>query len=299
MTVQYCLYDVKATSTRLIIKKNEYDELVNAKSKLQAFLYIEEKLNIVLENYLELEQELLNISFSNLVTPFTNIKWEQYVNEIHKINRRIINLLTTTRMYLDHIGHDIKQISNKIDIEVMLKKLKSEEYDSKLGYRVMEALRNYVQHRGLPIHVISHKQSNDGEGRIKHVIMPVIRVADLESDGNFKKSVLNELKKQGERVDVRQFIREYIQSFYLFQKFIRDIFNEEVLSYVDVFNNYYSLYESKYGKAESLVVSELIHDEFHTNRVHIIFDIVKRRNWLENKNNVDKDLTRNFVSGEL
>ncbi|WP_171715749.1 hypothetical protein [Paenibacillus phytohabitans] len=130
---------------------------------------------------------------------------------------------------LYHTAHDLKLVcNNKPDILDMYKRLMNSEYDSVLGYRVMEALRNFVQHRGLPVHVISHKTSRTDDNRIKHLIIPIIRINDLESDGKFKKKLLEELKEEGDKLDIRLYIRQYIQSFYKFQKFIREILAEEV-----------------------------------------------------------------------
>ncbi|QHT59876.1 hypothetical protein GXP70_07880 [Paenibacillus lycopersici] len=146
-----------------------------------------------------------------------------------------------------------------------------------MGYRVMEAIRNYVQHRGLPIHAISHKTSKTVDDRIKHLIVPTLRLKDIENDSKFKKKVLEELKLAGDTVDIRLYIRQYIQSFYKFQKFIRDILIEDVVTADEVFNKYYTLYEQSYGKTTSLAVSRLHLDKFHIEPVQFLSDVIKRR----------------------
>lgn len=301
MEKNFCIYCPIKPKDIIQITNDEYEELKKAKFMLQQYLYIEEKLNFIIENYLELEKEILNISISNLVTPLSSREWTNSVDEIHKVNRRIINLLTTSRMYLDHVSHDLKKVcQDKLDVIPMFEKLKNIEYESVLGYRVMEALRNFVQHRGLPIHLLSHNVSKTKDNRIKHLLFPVIRVRDLEEDGKFKRAVLEELKNIGDRVDIRLYIRQYVQSFYKFQKFIRDIFIEDRLEYDNLINEAYKKYEDKYGKITSfLAISDYHLDNCHKDVNYILRDIITRRIWLEEKNNIDKDLTINFVSGEL
>src|SRR5690606_6337752 len=92
---EFCIFNPKDYSNTISISEDEYTSLVNAKSKLQNFLYIEEKLNFVIENYLDLEKEILNITLNKMVRPINNIEWSASVEEIHQINRRIINFLTT------------------------------------------------------------------------------------------------------------------------------------------------------------------------------------------------------------
>lgn len=59
MSQEYILYDPRSSANHVFIQAEEYDQLVNARTKPQLFLYMEEKLNFVIENYIELEKRLL------------------------------------------------------------------------------------------------------------------------------------------------------------------------------------------------------------------------------------------------
>jgi hypothetical protein len=300
MSKDYCIYSSSNPKLFDPISTDEYENLKKAKFMLQQYLYIEEKLNFFIDNYLELEKEIINISISNLLTPLGTMDWTQNVTEIHKINLRIINLLTTSRMYLDHVSHDLEKVcEDKRDVVFVFEKLKNSEYDNVLGYRVMEALRNYVQHRGLPIHAIAHNVNKTDEIN-KHLIIPVLRISDLETDGKFKSSVLKELKQLGDKVDLRLYIRQYVQSFYKLQKFIRDILAEDILGFDDLITRTYSNFEKNHGEvSSSLAIAELRLEKFHNDIIYIMKDIIIRRKWLERKNSLEIDLTKNFVTGEL
>lgn len=133
----------------LEISREKFDEAKVANESLGETLRIEEKFNIILENYREFESELLSLCLNQAI--FSNRTWSSFQNEIHIVNRRVLNLLTTCRLYVDQIPHNINSIyRDKHSTELVEQKM-AQEYDSYLGYRVIEALRNYAQHRGLPV----------------------------------------------------------------------------------------------------------------------------------------------------
>lgn len=96
-----------------------------------------------------------------------------------------------------------------------MKQKKSQEYDSCLGYRVIEALRNYAQHRGLPVHNLQYNSTfhpdspNDSS---EHSITPSLRVSRLKEEKKFKSSVLKELEAIGDLIDLKPLVRQYMES---------------------------------------------------------------------------------------
>jgi hypothetical protein len=131
------------------ISKEEYRAIGDSKKCLIEALYIEQKLDMVVEDYFEFEMELLATSTRQMVQWNQDYYWFQ--EEINRLNRRIVNLLSVCRLYLDQSIHHLSCIYGKEGEKLNnIKKKISREYDSKLGFRVMEAMRNYVQHRGFP-----------------------------------------------------------------------------------------------------------------------------------------------------
>ncbi len=131
------------------IDETKYAKLAHAQKALLHALYIEEKLYLLLENFVEYEGELLSVGLSRMV--FQRNDYTEFRDDVSLINRRLVNLLSACRAYLDSLLHHVNQIcSPSKDESATLKKAKSEQYDSIFGYRVMEELRNHVQHRGFP-----------------------------------------------------------------------------------------------------------------------------------------------------
>ena len=214
------------------ISNKDFDLLRTARTHLFKALSIEEKLNLVLENYAEFEQELFNCSVNNML--FQSGDWSSSIDEIHTVNRRIINLLTTGRLYVDQVFHNICSIYGAdSEQEKVVKKQTSQEYDSNLpGYRVMEAMRNYVQHRELPIRGLSKNMrriENGSEVFMKNTIKLSIDINTLSEDKKFKKKVLTELQSLGESVEFTPLVRQYLGSIGNIHLKIRELLSSDVL----------------------------------------------------------------------
>lgn len=199
-----------------------------ARKCLQLGLGVEEKIDLVLENYAELERCLLEMALEDSIF-FGKIK-ALLDNGTHLVNRRIVNLLTTARLYLDQLHHDFASIYGK-DSEICgrFKEATANEYDTNLGYRLIEALRNHAQHRSLPVQGITFSRSADDSRTprlICYSVIPSINIATLEDDPDFKKRILDEIKELADSkgyINILPFIREYVESLGRIHQRIREL----------------------------------------------------------------------------
>jgi hypothetical protein len=208
MNIQYGVTRLHfGNSDFLELTQEEYQSIQETRNKLHLSLQIEDNFNIVLENYEEFEHEVLGKTLHNLL--FSQFDWSSFMNDRSTINRRIINLLTTCRLYLDQTPHSLNALygDNSTQKESFISAT-NQEYDTKLGYRVLEALRNYVQHRGLPIQGLGHnlKRPDGIDGPAKRMMRLNLDVTKLKGDGKFKQSVISELEQLGEKVDLKPFM---------------------------------------------------------------------------------------------
>jgi hypothetical protein len=77
----------------------------------------------------------------------------------------------------------------------------------------MEALRNYSQHSALPIHGITTHASRDTTEEsytLTFAVLPILDHEQLAHDGNFKRTVLDEISKL-EKIELKPMVREYIE----------------------------------------------------------------------------------------
>jgi hypothetical protein len=69
------------------------------------------------------------------------------------ITVELLNLLSAFRMFIDQTEHTLSLKFGKESPELQaFREAQSEEYDAVFGYRFLCRLRNYAQHRSLPLH---------------------------------------------------------------------------------------------------------------------------------------------------
>ena len=185
-----------------------------AMKDLREVVDIEQKFDILYSNFIELEQEIAAVTIRDAYRNFENVTDLFDFKQV--ITRRVGNLLSSARLYVDQIKHHLSALypadgTKKAEVESYF----HHEYDALLGYRVMEALRNYSQHRGLPVHGMSHggKWVDDGlpTKRIEYNTALTISLKELETDASIKPKIMAELKVIGENVDLKPLIREYME----------------------------------------------------------------------------------------
>lgn len=286
----------------LNISPQEFEDAKDARRNLFEVLSIEEKLNIVLENFAEFEPELIVNSLNQMM--FSGRNWSLSMDEIHKVNRRLINLLTTCRLYVDQIPHDLNSIygDNSTQSLKVVQQM-SQEYDTNLGYRVFSALRNYVQHRGLPIQVLNHisKRVEKSSGVfINHLVTVSIEVASLKEAGGFKTSVLKELEAVGKLIDIKPLLRQYIESIGRIHQVIRELLADDVLRWDNTILKIQRLYREAYNEEMlGLAIVAIDNSGGYAETLHIFDDPIKRRQWLMQKNPLIVKYSINNVTSEV
>lgn len=286
------------------ISEQEYKNIKSCRDRLIEALYIEEKFDLIVENYLEYEMELLASSARHMV--FRNQDYIWFQTERSLISRRIVNLLSACRMYLDQSVHHLKNIygNDSYKVEEICSET-STQYDTKLGYRTMEALRNYVQHRGLPIHKIVYpvkRVETKSDAKILFTVTPYIDLSALEEDKKFKIAVLQELKIIGKEIDIKPLLRQYIGGISIIHEKIREIINEDKKVWEETLTSVIDLFKSKFGPETSIDgigIAIEVEDGICIETVSIFVDFINRRQELEEKNNLLRNLPMRYVTNEI
>jgi len=285
------------------LTKEEYDDAIAAKQGVVAALSLEEKINLVLENYVEFELELLQLTTRQMI--FTNIQWSKFVGELQLVNRRLVNLLTACRLYIDQTKHEISQLYGNPSNELSATEgALSAEYDSCLGYRVMEALRNHVQHQSLPVDRLTYKQARVEHGtdnRSQNLCAPLLSVTRLEEQKGFKAKVLAELKGQGDMVDLKPFARDYVVSLVRAHMELRKRIDGDVSQWDKKLQSVIDRFKEKFpgNPVVGLAVVTMNEAGDIQEAVHIFSQLIERRQELERKNHNARHLRTHFVSSAV
>lgn len=289
------------------ITQEQFEEIRNAHKLIAFGQALEEKLDLLAENYADLERELLDMAVQFSIF-FGSIN-ELLTDARHRVNRRLINLLTSVRLYHDQVAHALSSLYGK-DSEPLkeFRAFSSEEYDSNLSYRVLEALRNHVQHASLPITAISFPMSavtRDSDGtspgaptKFSCKVIPYIGIEELEANKDFKKIILDELKTiKNEKNDIEMvpLVRQYISCIGRIHKKLRELCKADLEAAEKIILNYR---EKAVKISEGLAAIEYTEENLYTDHVFLTDRPLKRWRHLQNKNSHLEQAAKNFVTSE-
>jgi hypothetical protein len=188
------------------ISADESTLINEAITGLRTILAFEDKFFVVMENFLELELCTAGIAATRMLRPL--VKDEEFGDDIREANRRMINLLTSFRLYRDQTVQHLASLVPGTDLRTLFK---GEETKS-FAFRVVEALRNHVQHRDLPVYTMtvgSGWASEPPAPKLRHHTRLAMRLSQLEEDDRFPSAVLSELQALPELPDLALLLREY------------------------------------------------------------------------------------------
>lgn len=194
----------------MVITEEEYQLIKDSRKCLSASLAIEEKYDILISNYFELERDSLNNVLQRQL--FQGDAYEQVAASISLFNRRFVNLLTSARLYLDQTTANAKECApDEPGLVGNLSSWKSEAYDSCFEYRFFEALRNYVQHRGLAVHKVKYNgrwtANSDPSAELHNWMQLYTEKKRLAGDKAFKSAIYNQMPEQ---VELSMAVRVYL-----------------------------------------------------------------------------------------
>jgi hypothetical protein len=285
----------------LEISRDDFATVTTAQRNLLVMLSIEEKFDALLQNYVEYERELLSLALEHSL--FQTFEWSTTISELHTLNRRLANVLTMARVYVDHTKQDLGAIYGQgADITEKLTQALRASYDESLGYRVMEALRNHIQHSAFPIGGVRYPSEWRGaiespQARMRSRVVPYLDVGSLRQNGDFKRSVLQELEQAGSH-DITPLLRDYIGRFAHVHEGLR-----RMCCQVDGWRQAIALALARYhdfAGPEGIGTLAVAEDETGAWRESLMIfeDPIRRLDHLRAKNSLLGNLSRRYISNE-
>lgn len=205
-----------ASTEWVSISQGEYASAVLALDTVLHVLELEEKWDVLIGNYEELEVELLRLTTEKAIHRHST--WHDGARNRRLLNRRVNNLLSSCRLYIDHLRHSFTLIFGEASPELsVIDAARHREYDSSFSYRLLEELRNYTQHRRLPIDVemTTFKPTTYGEeSQVACALTPMLETANVLEDIKVKARFRPELESQPDRIDLKVHCRGYVHSLF-------------------------------------------------------------------------------------
>lgn len=204
-----------------------YSKLKYARKILVTAFELEQAYEIILNNFLDLEKQTLSISSTHLIKEIH--QYAEFFELRSVLNTRFVNLLASTRFYLDYTPHHIQFFNNdEFNFHLLYKKKCSEKYDSHFEYRFMEALRNYAQHHGTVVHSISSQARwvpEDNHKHLEYSLLIKTKRSLLLENKKFKKAVIDEMP---EEINLLASTRKYIEAISEIHVYLRDSISAQV-----------------------------------------------------------------------
>lgn len=292
----YLRQQVIGCAAKLQITEAEFKCIVAAKKLLTGAFALEESYDLLVANYIELEQELLTAAAETLIRDMR--EYQDFFHLRTTINRRVVNLLTTTRLYLDQAPQCLSICAaDSRAAKIELKKRLSEHYDSSIAYRFLEALRNHVQHCGLAVHKLSVGSQWTGQEEslaLEASVRPFTVRAYLSEDGSFKSKVLSESPAE---VNLIVHIREYVQRLGNAHNYLRSISIPAADEARLVLQKHISSYAAANDNQTIGLAAVHTANQNESLAVPLLLDWDDVRLQLIKRNSTATNLNRRFVSG--
>ena len=281
------------TNNVLPIDAERFEFLKRLKNTLNEAFAIEEKYEIVVSNYLDLEEEAIKVPVSNMITDRTD--HIDFFETILALNKRVLNLLTTVRLYNDQVASHVAACTGDVDTKEHVKNAQKQEYDENVYYRFMEALRNHAQHYGAPVHRVSLGSRWDEEQDFLIYSLDLVSEKEkLELNKKFKKSILTEL---GDQIHLLHAIRSYVESLSNIHSTVRDLIDDDVEVSRFKIEEALSEYNEKFNNKKGPVVAYWYEDEVLKEQLllSLNWDDVRKR--VAKKNRKLTNLSKRYPSG--
>lgn len=288
--------------SRVPISRETYDKLAASGEVIQKALQLEQSLGIVIDNFIEFEEALLQVSLREAYIQNDDAE-KMMVNRI-RFNRLLMNLLASADAYLDHTAVNLHPIFNEEDESAKLwNEARKSIHHNSFSYRVMDALRNHALHVALPIQKVTYCSrwvivDRADELQMLNFVIPTLDLTELEADPKFKDKVLDELKKYESPLDVAKLARGYVGELGKLHEHLRLLWRDPLsaafAAHRSAEEEFYATYPCEIRAG--LVASVDTSDVEYGSMVHLGTDAADLFNHLASRHRLFATFGRRFVS---
>lgn len=283
----------------IVITFEDFSNITKAREALSIAFLIEQEYEVLIDSYVDFEKEIVNASIDSVM--FIPLGYYDRYKYFVRFNKLLINFVTSARLYIDHTKHNISSFNKSYRIEAInISNFFSEQYNTHNEYRFMEALRNHIQHRGLPVDSISAniwvEDYKKTDSNILHTFDIYAEMKKLK-ENNFKKAALSGLD---EKINFKPMIRRYVECLSEIHLHIRSQISDAVLSARKLIEDFILKYkEYSNDNIIQLEAVELDKTDNVIQSVPLMLEWDDVRIKLSIKNRFQKNLFKRHVTGEV
>lgn len=283
-------------------RPTEYQNIITAWRSITAILDVEEEWDSLVQNYIELEMALLQSAMHSMV--LNHGSYHEYQDVRLGFARKLSNLLQTCRSYLDHTPHNLHKIEGG-SYSDQFAALTRTAHARHFGYRFMDALRNYAQHRGLPLHGASFNSSWTGDvregdkGLLQYSVAANVNLSEIRRDKKFSAKVLAEVDEL-QHLDIATLTREYIEGLGGVHEALREVLKEALTGWKATVRDAIARYAAANNRSVlGLCVAEFDDRDTVKDRTSIFDDMLLRAEMMMRRNGSLVNLKRRYVTNEI
>jgi len=291
-------------SNELELASAQFEEACRAYLINQRLLALEEKYHLILGNYAELERSLHDLALDELL--FGRKEWDEYVTDIQMVNGRLLNLLSSTKAYLDQVPGHLNDIFGPGCAEsAAFEQATNREFDGSFEYRVITAIRNHVQHNDFPIRWVQHTGQWETEEQKKILCRnratALISTKDLIDNKKNRAKTRTELGDRGEeQLDLKVLVRNYLSSMARLHFEVRRYVESVANSNAEVVRKLFSTFEEALGRMpKSLHVVAVDESSIDGEWVPVFTENIDRRLHLIKHCRLMTNMEMHCISGEI
>lgn len=135
------------------ITGGEFHEIQRAKETLSHFRDLTESYRVVVETYRTVERKKHDAELDRIL--YSKDFYRSSLDVAVILNSAIMAYLASARHFLDSTAKRLASLLDADSVEVY-ERLRKGMHHNNVEYRFIEALRNYVQHKSRPIHVLTY-----------------------------------------------------------------------------------------------------------------------------------------------
>jgi hypothetical protein len=270
--MKYLLRKAAGAVPDIEITEDEYVKFEKAHKILSSALAFETKYEILIANYLDFEKQILNLTADFMVR--NSLDYSDFFKVRLGLNIRLVNLLTAARLYVDQIKQDIPKCVPDVS-----------------------DARNYVQHRGIPVHlaVLNSKRTYLDDDRFMEYSMELASLRRyLKEDSIFKQDVLKDLD---EKIDLKAATRSYVESISNVHESARSIIAKSVKSARELIEGAHYRYLAVYSESLVGLNAEKWEDERQVSTVPLLLEWDDIRVELQKRNRKLTNLRKRYATG--
>lgn len=211
---------VLGSPTQLPLTTAQFHAVKDAETALGVLADCEEKFDLAFDNFIELEADTAHALLVHMYRTLSN---EEAFHDLRlTVARRVVNLLTSGKMYVDHMLGDLKRLK-RVDLLHLMTEEIDKARSTSLNYEIAEALRDISQHRTLPVGGLtlsSRWLDTEGlpwrpraeRGLSEYSMTFYVQSDVLDSDRKLTADFKSRVKSRGGKIDLFTVVRGYMDS---------------------------------------------------------------------------------------